>query len=122
MTVSGVEFIRRFLLHVLPFRFVKIRYYGFLANICRKKSVFLIRRLTGKDMSPDTDTSETTRERLIRLTGRDIFLCSQCGCGTMIFKTPATTIRYRITEQISAEFFYPHQLIWRATCFFRENW
>jgi len=86
MTISGVEFIRRFLLHVLPFRFVKIRYYGFLANICRKKSVLLIRRLIGKDMSPDTDSSETTRERLLRLTGRDILLCPQCGCGKMIFK------------------------------------
>jgi len=85
MTVSGVEFIRRFVLHVLPFRFVKIRYYGFLANICRKKSVLLIRRLIGKDMSVDIPGDETSRERLIRLTGRDIYLCPQCKCGTMVF-------------------------------------
>jgi hypothetical protein len=48
MTLSAGEFIRRFLLHVLPFRFMKIRYYGFLANSCKRKAVLLIRRLIGK--------------------------------------------------------------------------
>jgi hypothetical protein len=37
ITIDAVEFIRRFLLHSLPKRFVKIRYYGFLANRNRKK-------------------------------------------------------------------------------------
>jgi hypothetical protein len=38
MELSAVEFIRRFLLHVLPKRFMKIRYYGFLANVCKQKN------------------------------------------------------------------------------------
>ena len=50
MTLEAMEFIRRFLLHVLPHRFMKIRYYGFLANICKGKAVLLIRRLIGKFM------------------------------------------------------------------------
>ncbi|MBW2660249.1 MAG: IS91 family transposase [Deltaproteobacteria bacterium] len=86
MTLSGVEFIRRFLLHVLPFRFMKIRYYGFLANICKKKSVLLIRRLIGKDMSTPIKEQETTRNKLLRLTGKDIGLCPECKIGEMLFQ------------------------------------
>jgi hypothetical protein len=44
MVLPVMEFIRRFLLHVLPKRFMKIRYYGFLANVGKKKAVLLIRR------------------------------------------------------------------------------
>jgi len=42
MTLTTIEFIRRYLLHVLPKGFMRIRYYGFLANACRKKKVALI--------------------------------------------------------------------------------
>lgn len=85
MTLTGVEFIRRFLLHVLPFRFMKIRYYGFLANICKKKSILLIRRLIGKDMSNTNKAGETTREKVLRLTGKDIGICPNCKFGEMLF-------------------------------------
>lgn len=47
MSLSAVEFIRRFLLHVLPNRFVKIRHYGFLANRNRKKKLMICRRILG---------------------------------------------------------------------------
>ena len=47
MTLAAPEFIRRFLLHVLPERFVKIRYYGMLSNRTRRMKVGLCRRLTG---------------------------------------------------------------------------
>ena len=83
MTLSAVEFIRRFLLHVLPSRFMKIRYYGFLANICKKKCVLLIRRLIGKYMEVRTFVRETTQEKVFRLTGRDILLCPHCKQGLM---------------------------------------
>jgi len=39
MTVDADEFIRRFLLHVLPKGFMKIRYFGFLANKNKKKAI-----------------------------------------------------------------------------------
>jgi hypothetical protein len=47
MTLSGEEFLRRFLIHVLPKGLVKIRSYGFLANRCRRKQLALCRRLLG---------------------------------------------------------------------------
>jgi len=84
MTLDAMEFIRRFLLHVLPFRFMKIRYYGFLANICKKKSVLLIRRLIGKYMEVQCFVKETMQEKVLRLTGRDIFLCPHCKRGRML--------------------------------------
>ena len=45
MSLQVDEFIRRFLLHVLPKRFVRIRYFGFMANALRKASIPLCRRL-----------------------------------------------------------------------------
>ena len=85
MTLSAVEFIRRFLLHVLPFRFMKIRYYGFLANICKNKSILLIRRLIGKDMEAKIFIEETLQEKVLRLTGKDITLCPYCKVGRMMY-------------------------------------
>jgi hypothetical protein len=79
-----MEFIRRFLLHVLPSRFMKIRYYGFLANTCKKKSVLLIRGLIGKAMEVGNLVKETIQEKMLRLTGRDILLCPHCGKGRMV--------------------------------------
>lgn len=84
MTLCAGEFIRRFLLHVLPFRFMKIRYYGFLANSCKRKAVLLIRRLIGKVIRIWSIGKETIREKLLRLTGRDILLCPYCKQGRMI--------------------------------------
>jgi len=84
MSLDAMEFIRRFLLHVLPFRFMKIRYYGFLANICKEKSVRLIRRLIGVCIELRHLTKETTQEKVFRLTGKDILLCPNCRQGRMV--------------------------------------
>ena len=88
LTVTAVEFIRRFLLHVLPFRFMKIRYYGFLANICKWKSILLIRRLIGKDMEIKLFIRETLQEKVLRITGKDITLCPHCKIGRMSLMEP----------------------------------
>ena len=45
MTLHATEFIRRFLLHVLPKGLVRIRHFGFLANRCRRQKITLCRRL-----------------------------------------------------------------------------
>ncbi len=84
MTLNAMEFIRRFLLHVLPSRFMKIRYYGFLANTNKKKSIPLIRRLIGKDMDIQVFINETTQEKVLRLTGHDILQCPNCKKGRMV--------------------------------------
>jgi hypothetical protein len=87
MTLAATEFIRRFLLHVLPYRFMKIRYYGFLANICKQKAVLLIRRLIGKSLRVLSHAGETIREKMFRLTGRDILRCPHCLQGMMVHST-----------------------------------
>ena len=58
MTLDAVEFLRRFLLHVLPPSFVKIRYYGFMANRCRKQNLARCRTLLGN--GPTVTVAEQT--------------------------------------------------------------
>ena len=56
MCLEAVEFIRRFLLHVLPKGFVRIRHYGLLSNRSRKEKLRLCRRLLGSVVEPESDT------------------------------------------------------------------
>ncbi len=71
---------------LLPSRFMKIRYYGFLANICKKKAVLLIHRLIGKYMRHNQLIKETLQEKVLRLTGKDILLCPHCRQGKMMYR------------------------------------
>lgn len=75
--LSGVEFLRRFCMHILPYRFVKIRYYGILSS--KQKSQH--KPLQAK--KPETKVEETAQERILRLTGFDRFQCPFCKTGTM---------------------------------------
>ena len=84
MILPADEFIRRFLLHVLPYRFMKIRYYGFLANRIRRKSILLIRRLIGIAVELTPLIKETLQEKILRITGKDIYLCPECKQGRMV--------------------------------------
>ena len=87
MDLTADEFIRRFLLHVLPRGFMKIRYFGFLAHTNKKQAVALIRSLLGVTMSVEK-TKETIPQMMLRLTGKDITCCPRCKKGTMtIIKT-----------------------------------
>ena len=72
MTLSGEEFLRRFLLHVLPDRFVRIRHYGLLANLALCRQV-----LPGPPVRkiPKTDW----QQQLENLTGIDPQRCEVCG-------------------------------------------
>ncbi|HEX3526329.1 MAG TPA: IS91 family transposase [Thermoanaerobaculia bacterium] len=80
MTLSGEEeFLRRFLLHVLPDRFVRIRYYGLLANRHREKTLALCREvLPGAPARPKPAKTDW-RDRLQSLTGIDPLRCEVCG-------------------------------------------
>ncbi len=84
MTLDVAEFIRRFLLHVLPNGFMKIRYFGFLANTNKKKCVPLLRKLIDPTVQLPDKTSETVQEMMLRLTGQDITCCPQCHKGKMV--------------------------------------
>ena len=72
LTLGADEFLRRFLLHVLPPRLVRIRYYGFLANRSRAHSIDLARRLIGgRSLLP------------VLLLSTNDHRCPQCGSGTL---------------------------------------
>ena len=83
MSLPAGEFIRRFLLHVLPERFMKIRYFGFLSNKNKGEAIDLIRRLIDSDAQWPEKNKETVIEMLLRLTGEDITLCPKCKKGRM---------------------------------------
>jgi len=84
MTLDAGEFIRRFLLHVLPPRFMKIRYFGFLSNKKKQISVSLIQRLIGLKIKAPEKRKESVQEMMLRLTGKDITLCPHCKKGLFI--------------------------------------
>jgi Putative transposase/Transposase zinc-binding domain len=83
MTLDAEEFIRRFLLHVLPKGFRRIRHFGFLANACRAVKLARIRAALKTPEPPPPTTSVDYRERYAILTGHRIDLCPICG-GQMI--------------------------------------
>jgi len=85
ITVKVEEFIRRFLLHILPNGFMKIRYFGFLANTNKKVSIPLIRQLIDPDAVFVEQVTETVQEMMQRLTGVDLSCCQECGQGKMIY-------------------------------------
>jgi hypothetical protein len=80
------EFIRRFLLHVLPEQFVKIRYYGILSHRSRKGKLLRCKKLLGVVTSEQLDavSKETWQDLLTRITGIDPRICPHCGKGKMI--------------------------------------
>jgi hypothetical protein len=82
MTLSAVEFIRRFLLHVLPPRFVKIRYFGVLSNRSRTLKIPVCRRLLGMPVFPGQLIP--TLELVAKLLGFDPLVCRCCGKGKML--------------------------------------
>jgi hypothetical protein len=85
MTLKADEFIRRFLLHVLPSRFVRIRHFGLLANRKRKNTIALCRKILGdgKTVTQQNDRKETWQEQLLRICGIDVTLCPVCQKGRM---------------------------------------
>jgi hypothetical protein len=78
LTMKGIEFIRRFLLHVLPKGFVKIRHFGILANRNKKTKLELCRKLTSSPKYIPKFEGLTTLEVLCLLAGKDILLCPSC--------------------------------------------
>ncbi len=95
MTLSADQFIGRFLLHVLPSGFQRIRYYGFLGNRHRKEKLEQCRQLLG--MAPSKSPSVTVkledyRDRYEKLTGRSLRECPVCHRGHMIPVTIPTEV------------------------------
>ncbi|MGA7279451.1 MAG: IS91 family transposase [Desulfocapsaceae bacterium] len=98
LTLSADEFIRRFLLHVLPCGFTKIRYYGFLAHANKKTCIALIRTLIGATSAYAQKLAESVQEMMLRLTGVDICCCPQCGKGKLVYLRPIVGSAYHDTS------------------------
>jgi hypothetical protein len=82
MTLEAEEFIRRFLLHVLPRGFMRIRHYGIVGNRCRKLQLSACRHLL-EQPEPLPRSPESVAGLMHRLTGRDIDRCPHCHTGRL---------------------------------------
>jgi len=85
MQLDGDKFIRRFLLHVLPKGFMRVRHFGFLANATRKKKLETIRQLMNEQ--PERRSEKTVSQSSIQIDGDEIIkpcLCPACKKGSMV--------------------------------------
>jgi Putative transposase/Transposase zinc-binding domain len=96
MTLSAGEFMRRFLLHVLPSGFHRIRHYGLLANPTRKKNINAARVLLQAPAPLEPDTHDANGSR------PPTFLCRLCGAPMLIIETFARAQHIRGPPALSA--------------------
>jgi len=94
ITLGSEEFIRRFLLHVLPNGFTRIRYYGLFSNRYRAGNLRHCRTLFNDNVAPIKVEIEKTDwpELLLSLTGKDPFLCPKCCRARLVIVKPLQTI------------------------------
>ena len=88
MTLAAVEFVRRFLMHVLPSGFVRVRHYGLLANRHRQEKLARCRELLGMAVPPQADTALTDPDPVTppghEATVTPTRVCPRCGAGRMV--------------------------------------
>jgi len=82
MKLKPEEFIRRFLSHVLPDGFMRIRSFGFLANACKANKIPALQEQL-KYVPTDRTEQKDIATRLLELTGKDITRCPYCLQGTL---------------------------------------
>ena len=99
MTLTAEEFMRRFLLHVLPAGFHRLRHYGLLANPTRKKNIELARALLHVPAPPvPADPATIPASSAPRPT----FVCRHCGAPMLIIETFARAQHIRAPPALSA--------------------
>lgn len=86
MVLDVDEFIRRFILHILPPRFMKIRHFGLLGNRNKTKKLTLCKSLTNTKVLTKENISPL--EILKKVFGKDFNLCPVCGIGHLIRPSP----------------------------------
>ena len=96
LTLEAFEFIRRFLLHVLPDRFVKIRHYGLLSNRGRRIKLERCQRLLAipSEEEPEESPQETWQDLLTRLTGIYPRVCTSVARGKWLRKKSCLPVPY----------------------------
>lgn len=83
MTIKAEEFIRRFLMHILPPHFMKIRHYGILGNRNKNTKLLQCKKLTHTKIKPKDKL--TTLEILKKTLGKDFNLCPMCKKGHLLY-------------------------------------
>lgn len=83
ITIRHEEFIRRFLMHVLPAGFQKIRYYGFLNNRMKSRNLKVIFRIQGGQRFRKRYAGLSMAELLKAVWNIDLSICPECGCASM---------------------------------------
>ena len=83
ITISHEEFICRFLMHVLPTGFQKIRYYGFLNNRMKSRNLKIIFRIQGGQRFRQRYAGLSMAELLKAVWNIDLSICPECGCASM---------------------------------------
>lgn len=78
MTLTPVEFVRRFLMHILPKGFVKIRHYGILSNRTKKAKLVILRNIIKRNYPKPRLEGLTTAQIILELFGADIHRCPKC--------------------------------------------
>ena len=104
MTLSTDEFIRRFLMHLLPARFSRVRSAGFLAGCIRKKSLEKIYALLEKTYEPSEIRKMSAADLILMFFGKDVSICKECGSKVEIVprmsrQSAATYIRGMPAQQ-----------------------
>ena len=84
VSLEAHEFIRRFLLHVLPDGFMRIRHFGFLANRAKKHALPQCRKLLGLSAALPELPKKSAHDLLLELSGIDLSRCPRCLKGTLI--------------------------------------
>ena len=85
MTLDADEFIRRFLMHILPSGFARVRYAGFMAGCVRKKNLELIHSLLGSTYKESPVTTMKAAELILHFYHRDVTVCEKCHGALEIY-------------------------------------
>ena len=84
MRLDADEFIRRFLLHVLPRGFMRLRHYGFLANRHKARALRRCRELLGQPANPPRRSPQSVVQWMQEVTGIDLTQCPHCGTRPLL--------------------------------------
>jgi Putative transposase/Transposase zinc-binding domain len=98
MTLEAHEFIRRFLLHIVPHGFQRLRHVGFLANRCKAHALRQCRHLLGQPTEPPPRAPPSAVEWMRQRTGLDLTQCPQCGHGPLV-RSPLPPLPVRAPDQ-----------------------
>ena len=93
MTLPAEQFMARFLLHILPGRFAKIRYFGWLGARNKRTALTGIRTVLDAEAPSAPPSDETPAGRILRLTGVDVTRCPICKTGHLTCMTPLPCAR-----------------------------